>query len=68
MRQGRNLHDLRRLRETDVTACNHIPGEGCTLVTAADGCSLECTACREIIVECELASFVVSGEDVEWVE
>lgn len=51
-----------------MTDCNHILGDGSTLVVAGDGCSLECTACREIIVECELASFVVSGEDVEWVE
>ena len=49
-----------------VSKCNHILGDGSTLVVAADGCSLECTACREIVVEVEPLAVIVHGDDIEW--
>lgn len=36
--------------------CNHILGEGSTLVIAEDGCSLECTECHEIVLKLELVT------------
>lgn len=48
--------------------CAHILGDGSTLVVAADGCSLECAVCHEIVVEVESIAMIVSGDDVEWVE
>ena len=48
-------------------ACNHLPGDGSTLIIADDGCSLECEVCHEIVVEVERISMVVSGNDIEWV-
>lgn len=49
-------------------ACRHIPGDGCTLMVMADGCSLECSVCHEIIVECEPLTMLIDGDDIEWVE
>lgn len=48
--------------------CNHALGDGSTIVVAADGCSLECTVCREIVLEVEPISVIVDSDDIEWVE
>lgn len=47
--------------------CRHYLGEDSTLVVAADGCSLECTVCREIVLQVELTAILVDSDDVEWV-
>ena len=44
--------------------CIHtIPG---TLVVAADGCSVECTVCHEIVIPVVLCSTILSDIDIEW--
>jgi hypothetical protein len=50
-----------------MNVCNHVPGDGCTLVTASDSCSLECTVCHEMVVELELVAVLIDGDDIEWV-
>lgn len=47
--------------------CGHWLGEESTLVVAADGCSLECTVCREIVVQVEPLAILVDSDDIEWV-
>lgn len=46
----------------DDLKCGHLLGEGSTLVTAADDCSLECTVCRQIVVDLELQAIVFADE------
>lgn len=49
--------------------CHHELGAGSSIVVAADGCSLECTACKKIIVAVEpLTSVLVDGDDIEWID
>lgn len=48
--------------------CHHDLGDGSSIVVAADGCSLECTACRKIIVAVEPISVVIDGDDIDWVD
>jgi hypothetical protein len=50
-----------------VNDCQHILGDGSTLIVAADGCSLECTVCNEIVVSVEPISFFIADEEIEWV-
>jgi hypothetical protein len=51
-----------------MNECKHILGDGSTLIVAADGCSLECTSCREIVVEVEPLCVIVDGDDIQWVK
>ena len=46
--------------------CHHSLGEGSSLVVAADGCSLECTMCHEIVVQTEPLWVLVEVDDIEW--
>lgn len=46
-----------------MNACQHSLGDGSTLVVAADGCSLECTVCHEIVVELELQTIIFEVRD-----
>jgi hypothetical protein len=49
-----------------VSDCNH--NDITTLIIAADGCSLECEACHEIVLPVEMVSVIVGGDEIEWVE
>jgi hypothetical protein len=50
-----------------MIGCRHDLGEVSTLVVAADGCSLECTVCREMVVQVESVAVLIEEDDIEWI-
>jgi pyruvate-formate lyase-activating enzyme len=50
-----------------MNECGHYLGDDSTLMVAADGCSLECEVCHEIVLQVEL-TVVVDEDDIEWLE
>lgn len=52
---------------TDQTACVHDPREDdCTVVVMADGCSLQCSACKEVLLALEPMAIVIDSGQVTW--